>query len=138
VFDPQKALSYQRALAVFTRIVDEPASVPGLLQNAAAQVSRITHIAFVQANYAKSELRALGIFAFRSLRTLRKSRRLPGSTTRLFRTLFSPERGMFGQIAPLLRQLFELPLDLNVWKCFGRPFAMLGHFFVVFYLTVAH
>jgi hypothetical protein len=69
VFDPQKALSYQRALAVFTRIVDEPASVPGLLQNAAAQVSRITHIAFVQANYAKSELRALGIFAFRSLRT---------------------------------------------------------------------
>jgi hypothetical protein len=26
------------------RIVDEPASVPGLLQNAAAQVARITHI----------------------------------------------------------------------------------------------
>jgi hypothetical protein len=48
VFDPQKALSYQRALAVFTRIVDEPASVPGLLQNAAAQVSRITHIKHVK------------------------------------------------------------------------------------------
>jgi hypothetical protein len=38
LFDPQKALSYH---AVFTRIVDEPASVPGLLQNAAAQVARI-------------------------------------------------------------------------------------------------
>jgi two-component sensor histidine kinase len=44
VFDPEKALSYQRALATFTRIVDEPASMLGLLQNAAAQVSRITHI----------------------------------------------------------------------------------------------
>jgi two-component sensor histidine kinase/putative methionine-R-sulfoxide reductase with GAF domain len=47
VFDPE-ALSYQRALAVFTRIVDEPASVPGLLQNAAAQVARITHIKHVK------------------------------------------------------------------------------------------
>jgi hypothetical protein len=36
VFDLQKALSYQRALATFTRIVDEPASIPGLLQNAVA------------------------------------------------------------------------------------------------------
>jgi hypothetical protein len=48
VFDPQKALNYQRALATFTRIVDEPASVPGLLQNAAAQVARITHIKHVK------------------------------------------------------------------------------------------
>jgi two-component sensor histidine kinase len=48
VVDPQKALSYQRALAMFTRIVDEPASVPGLLQNAAAQVARITHIEHVK------------------------------------------------------------------------------------------
>jgi len=48
VFDPQKALSYQRALATFTRIVDEPASVKGLLQNAVAQVSRITHIKHVK------------------------------------------------------------------------------------------
>jgi len=48
VFDPQKALSYQRALATFTRIVDEPASVPGLLHNAAAQVARITHIQHVK------------------------------------------------------------------------------------------
>jgi two-component sensor histidine kinase len=48
VFDPQKALNYQRALAMFTRIVDEPASVPGLLQNAAAQVARITHIEHVK------------------------------------------------------------------------------------------
>jgi two-component sensor histidine kinase/putative methionine-R-sulfoxide reductase with GAF domain len=48
VIDPQKALSYQRALAVFTRIVDESASVPGLLQNAAAQVARITHIEHVK------------------------------------------------------------------------------------------
>jgi two-component sensor histidine kinase len=48
VFDPQKALNYQRALAMFTRIVDEPASVPGLLQNAAAQVARITHIKHVK------------------------------------------------------------------------------------------
>src|SRR5258707_14594302 len=46
--DPQKALNYQRALAAFTRIVDEPASVPGLLQNAAAQVARITHIKHVK------------------------------------------------------------------------------------------
>src|SRR5437868_15456289 len=48
VFDPQKALSYQRALATFTRIVDEPASVPGLLQNASAQVARITYIKHVK------------------------------------------------------------------------------------------
>jgi len=48
VFDSEKALSYQRALAVFTRIVDEPASVPGLLQNAVAQVARITHIKHVK------------------------------------------------------------------------------------------
>lgn len=48
MFDPQKALNYQRALAMFTRIVDEPASVPGLLQNAAAQVARITHIKHVK------------------------------------------------------------------------------------------
>ena len=48
MFDPQKALSYQRALATFTRIVDEPASVKGLLQNAVAQVSRITHIKHVK------------------------------------------------------------------------------------------
>lgn len=44
MFDPQKALSYQRALATFTRIVDEPTSISGLLQNAAAQVARITGI----------------------------------------------------------------------------------------------
>jgi two-component sensor histidine kinase/putative methionine-R-sulfoxide reductase with GAF domain len=48
VLDPQKALNYQRALATFTRIVDEPASVPGLLQNAVAQVARITHIKHVK------------------------------------------------------------------------------------------
>jgi two-component sensor histidine kinase len=48
MFDPQRALSYQRALATFTRIVDEPASIPGLLQNAAAQVARITHIKHVK------------------------------------------------------------------------------------------
>jgi two-component sensor histidine kinase len=48
VFDLQKALGYQRALATFTRIVDESASVPGLLQNAAAQVSRITDIKHVK------------------------------------------------------------------------------------------
>jgi hypothetical protein len=33
VVDAQKALNYQRALAVFTRIVDEPASVPGRLSS---------------------------------------------------------------------------------------------------------
>jgi two-component sensor histidine kinase len=48
VTDPQTALNYQRALATFTRIVDEPASVLGLLQNAAVQVSRITHIKHVK------------------------------------------------------------------------------------------
>ena len=41
-------LSYQRALATFTRIVDEPDNVHGLLQNAAAQVARITHIKHVK------------------------------------------------------------------------------------------
>jgi hypothetical protein len=40
VFDPQKALNYQRALATSTRIVDEPASVPGLLQNHRRPASR--------------------------------------------------------------------------------------------------
>lgn len=48
MIDPGKALSYQRTLATFTRIVDEPASVPGLLQNAVAQVARITHIKHVK------------------------------------------------------------------------------------------
>jgi GAF domain-containing protein len=48
VFDPEKALSYQRTLATFTRIVDEPGSVPRLLQNAVAQVARITHIKHVK------------------------------------------------------------------------------------------
>src|SRR5579871_3908638 len=48
VFDPQKALSYQRALATFTRIVDEPTSLAGQLQNAVAQVARITHIKHVK------------------------------------------------------------------------------------------
>jgi|SRR5215204_1211614 len=35
--DLQKALDYQRALATFTRIVNEAASIPGLQQNAVAQ-----------------------------------------------------------------------------------------------------
>src|SRR5215218_635844 len=48
VIDPEKALGYQRTLATFTRIVDEPAAMPGLLQNAVAQVSRITHIKHVK------------------------------------------------------------------------------------------
>jgi hypothetical protein len=39
---------------------------------------------------------------------------------------------VFGQFAPLARKLCELPLDLNVGESFGLPFAMLGHFFVVF------
>jgi hypothetical protein len=42
-----KALSYQRALAVFTRIVAKADSEQRLLQNAAAQVARITHIRHV-------------------------------------------------------------------------------------------
>ncbi len=48
VTDPQKALAYQRALASFTRIVDEPDSVQRLLQNAVAQVARVTHIKHVK------------------------------------------------------------------------------------------
>ena len=48
MIDPQKALAYQRALASFTRIVDEPDSVPRLLQNAVAQVARVTHIKHVK------------------------------------------------------------------------------------------
>jgi two-component sensor histidine kinase/putative methionine-R-sulfoxide reductase with GAF domain len=46
--DPQQAVSYQRALATFTRIVGEADSEQRLLQNAAAQVSRITHIQHVK------------------------------------------------------------------------------------------
>jgi len=48
VIDPQKALAYQRALATFARIVDEPDSLPRLLQNVAAQVARVTHIRHVK------------------------------------------------------------------------------------------
>jgi two-component sensor histidine kinase len=48
VVDPQKALGYQRALATFTRIVGEADSAPRLLQNAAAQVARVTHIRHVK------------------------------------------------------------------------------------------
>jgi two-component sensor histidine kinase len=46
--DWQKALGYQRALASFTRIVDEADSEQRLLQNAAAQVARITNIRHVK------------------------------------------------------------------------------------------
>lgn len=46
--DQQKALGYQQALATFTRIVSEADSTSRLLQNAAAQVSRITHIKHVK------------------------------------------------------------------------------------------
>jgi hypothetical protein len=46
--DPHKALSYQRALATFTRIVGEADSEQRLLQNATAQISRITHIRHVK------------------------------------------------------------------------------------------
>ena len=48
MIDPQKALAYQRALATFARIVDEPDSLPRLLQNVAAQVARVTHIRHVK------------------------------------------------------------------------------------------
>jgi two-component sensor histidine kinase/putative methionine-R-sulfoxide reductase with GAF domain len=48
LIDPQTALAYQRALATFTRIVDEPGAVSGLLQNAVAQVARITRIKHVK------------------------------------------------------------------------------------------
>jgi two-component sensor histidine kinase len=46
--DSEKALGYQRALATFTRIVEEADSEQRLLQNAAAQVARITHIRHVK------------------------------------------------------------------------------------------
>jgi len=49
LIDPHKALSYQQALATFTRILDEVDSAPRLLQNAAAQVARITGIKHVKA-----------------------------------------------------------------------------------------
>ena len=48
VVDPHKALSYQRALATFTRIVCEAEAAPRLLQNAVAQVARVTHIKHVK------------------------------------------------------------------------------------------
>ena len=43
-----KALGYQRSLATFARIVGEAYSEQRLLQNAAAQVARITHIRHVK------------------------------------------------------------------------------------------
>ena len=46
--DPHKALSYQRALATFTRIVGEADSEQRLLQNATAQIARITDIRHVK------------------------------------------------------------------------------------------
>src|SRR3954451_17540275 len=49
LLDPQKALSYQQALATFTRILCEAETAPRLLQNAVAQVARITHIKHVKA-----------------------------------------------------------------------------------------
>ena len=47
--DTDKALNYQSALATFARIVGEADSVQRLLQNATAQVARITHIRHVKA-----------------------------------------------------------------------------------------
>jgi two-component sensor histidine kinase/putative methionine-R-sulfoxide reductase with GAF domain len=46
--DVHKALSYQRSLATLTRIVGEADSDQRLLQNAAAQVARVTHIRHVK------------------------------------------------------------------------------------------
>ena len=46
--DPYKALDYQRALATFARIVAEADSDQRLLQNAVAQVARVTHIRHVK------------------------------------------------------------------------------------------
>ena len=46
--DPDKALGYQQALSTFARIVGEAADTQRLLQNAAAQVARITHIKHVK------------------------------------------------------------------------------------------
>jgi two-component sensor histidine kinase len=47
--DPHKALSYQRALATFTRIVGEADAAQRLLQNATTQIARITDIRHVKA-----------------------------------------------------------------------------------------
>jgi two-component sensor histidine kinase len=47
--DPHKALHYQQALATFTRILCEADETPRLLQNAVAQVARITGIKHVKA-----------------------------------------------------------------------------------------
>jgi len=49
LIDPQKALSYQQSLATFTRILCEAATAPRLLQNAVAQVARVTDIKHVKA-----------------------------------------------------------------------------------------
>jgi two-component sensor histidine kinase len=48
VVESDKALDYQRALATFARIVAEANSEERLLQNAAAQVARVTHIRHVK------------------------------------------------------------------------------------------
>lgn len=49
MIDPQKALNYQQSLATFTRILGEADTDTRLLQNAVAQVARITHIKHVKA-----------------------------------------------------------------------------------------
>lgn len=46
--DHDKALAYQEALATFARIIGDAETEESLLQNTAAQVSRVTHIAHVK------------------------------------------------------------------------------------------
>jgi two-component sensor histidine kinase len=46
--DREKALRYQQALATFTRILCEAGSPSGVLQNAVAQIARVTHIKHVK------------------------------------------------------------------------------------------
>jgi two-component sensor histidine kinase len=49
LFTADKAAAYQQALATFTRILCEADSASRLLQNAVAQVARVTHIRHVKA-----------------------------------------------------------------------------------------
>jgi hypothetical protein len=59
--DSHKALSYQRALATFTRIVGEADSEQRMLQNAAAQVARIEAYVKRQSRNRRPQLSLTGV-----------------------------------------------------------------------------
>lgn len=61
--DGERALDYQRALATFSRMVGEPMSPDRLMQNTAAQVSRVTGIGHVKVMRYRPEVGDLRVEA---------------------------------------------------------------------------